>query len=174
MRDNGDRVLSGALDVRLAQRAPIAMDVALTCGPGELVALVGPSGSGKTSVLRAIAGLLMPAEGRVAVAGETWLDTHARIRLPPQRRSVGLVFQDYALFPHLTALDTVAIAMQTGSEADKRVRARALLGRVNLDGFETRRPDELSGGQRQRVALARALARDPRVLLMDEPFSAVD
>ncbi len=162
------------LVVRLAQRAPMPLDVALSCAPGELVALVGPSGSGKTSVLRAIAGLLMPAEGRVTVGGETWLDTAKGVRLPPQRRSVGLVFQDYALFPHLDALDTVAIAMHDGSTEDKRTRARRLLERVNLEGFEGRRPDVLSGGQRQRVALARALARDPRVLLMDEPFSAVD
>lgn len=174
MRDEAQAPVAGRLDVRLRQRAPIPLDVELDCGPGELVALVGPSGSGKTSVLRAIAGLLVPVEGRVTVAGETWHASAEGIHLPPQRRSVGLVFQDYALFPHLSALETVAIAVRAATEAEKRTRARALLERVNLEGLEGRRPAELSGGQRQRVALARALAREPRVLLLDEPFSAVD
>lgn len=166
--------IPSALDMRILQRTPIPLDVALSCGPGELLALVGPSGSGKTSVLRAIAGLLRPDEGQVVVGGETLFSSAARIDLSPQRRKVGLVFQDYALFPHLSALDTVALAVSAATEAEQRARAHVLLARVNLDGLEARRPSQLSGGQRQRVALARALAREPRVLLMDEPFSAVD
>jgi len=159
------------LEVELAQRAPVPLAATFSCAAGELLALVGPSGSGKTTLLRAIAGLVDPVEGRIVVGGETWLDTARGLRLTPQRRRVGLVFQSYALFPHLTALDNVAIAM---SGPDARDRALALLHKVRLAGLEGRHPDALSGGQQQRVALARALAREPRVLLLDEPFSAVD
>jgi molybdate transport system ATP-binding protein len=162
------------LSVRLQQAGPIPLDVALSCRPGELLALIGPSGSGKTTVLRSIAGLYRPQTGRVAVDGETWLDTEAGVDLTPQVRSVGLVFQDYALFPHLSALDNVRLAMLRHEEPARSRLAASLLARVHLEGLETRRPDQLSGGQRQRVALARALARDPKVLLLDEPFSAVD
>jgi molybdate transport system ATP-binding protein len=162
------------LSVRLQQAGPIPLDVALSCGPGELLALIGPSGSGKTTVLRSIAGLYRPQTGRVAVDGETWLDTETNVDLTPQARSVGFVFQDYALFPHLSALDNVRLAMLRHEEPARRRLAASLLARVHLEGLEPRRPDQLSGGQRQRVALARALARDPKVLLLDEPFSAVD
>src|SRR5690606_15172194 len=137
-------------------------------------ALIGPSGSGKTTVLRSIAGLYRPAGGRIVTGGDTWLDTDAGVDLAPQARRVGLVFQDYALFPHLTALDNVRLAMLDESEEERTRRATELLARVHLVGLEHRRPDQLSGGERQRVALARALARDPKVLLLDEPFSAVD
>jgi molybdate transport system ATP-binding protein len=162
------------LKVRLRQAGPIPLDVALDCRPGELLAIIGPSGSGKTTVLRSIAGLYRPHSGRVAVGSETWLDTQTGIDLPPQARSVGLVFQDYALFPHLSALDNVRLAMLRHEEPTRTRLATSLLARVHLEGLEARRPDQLSGGQRQRVALARALARDPQVLLLDEPFSAVD
>jgi molybdate transport system ATP-binding protein len=162
------------LDVRLAQAAPIPLDAALACEPGELLALVGPSGSGKSTILRVIAGLFRPREGVVRCNGDTWLDTQRGIDLPPQRRAVGLVFQHYALFPHLTALENITLALRSLPRAARDERARALLELVNLTGFEARRPAELSGGQQQRIAVARALAREPRVLLMDEPFSAVD
>jgi molybdate transport system ATP-binding protein len=162
------------LSVRLQQAGPIPLDVALSCPPGELLAIVGPSGSGKTTVLRSISGLYRPLSGVVRVGAETWLDTEAGIDDPPQARSVGLVFQDYALFPHLSALDNVRLAMSHLDEARRRDTAAQLLARVHLAGLEARKPDQLSGGQRQRVALARALARDPKVLLLDEPFSAVD
>ena len=161
------------LRVRLRQEHPIGLDVAFECGAGELLALVGPSGSGKTTVLRCIAGLATPREGEVACNGEVWLDG-CGAAASPQRRRVGLVFQHYALFPHLDALANVASAMSHVPRRERPARARALLARVNMDGLETRRPAELSGGQRQRVALARALARDPQALLLDEPFSAVD
>ena len=162
------------LFVALTQAAPIPLEVAIACRPGELLALVGPSGSGKTTVLRAIAGLYTPAAGRIRSGGESWFDSEAGIMVPPQARSVGLVFQDYALFPHLSALDNVRLAMHHVPEPERHAAATALLARVHLDGLEARTPDRLSGGQRQRVALARALARDPKVLLLDEPFSAVD
>lgn len=163
-----------ALSVRLEQSGPIALDVALSCASGELLALIGPSGSGKTTVLRAIAGLYRPCEGRISANGDVWLDTRAGIDLAPQARRVGLVFQDYALFPHLSALDNVRLAMLHIPEPERSHLAAEFLGRVSLGGFDKRRPEQLSGGQRQRVAIARALARDPRVLLLDEPFSAVD
>ena len=162
------------LFVTLSQAAPIPLDVEITCRPGELLALVGPSGSGKTTVLRAIAGLYGPASGHIASGGDTWFDSAAGIMMPPQARAVGLVFQDYALFPHLSALDNVRLAMHHVAEPQRTGAASALLARVHLAGLEARTPDRLSGGERQRVALARALARDPQVLLLDEPFSAVD
>ena len=165
---------SDGLRVRLRQERPVGLDVAFECGAGELLALVGPSGSGKTTVLRCIAGLASPPEGEVTCNGETWLDARTGAVASPQRRRVGLVFQHYALFPHLDALTNVACAMTHRPRRERAGRARTLLARVNMEGLEARRPADLSGGQRQRVALARALARDPQVLLLDEPFSAVD
>jgi molybdate transport system ATP-binding protein len=148
--------------------------VDLECAPGELTALIGPSGSGKTSILRCIAGLLQPRQGHIVCAGDVWLDSAHGIALSPQARRVGLVFQDYALFPHLSALRNVREALTHLRWRERRGRARELLAQVHLAGLEGRMPDQLSGGQRQRVALARALAREPSVLLLDEPFSAVD
>ncbi|HEX9180876.1 MAG TPA: ABC transporter ATP-binding protein [Burkholderiales bacterium] len=166
--------MAEGLRLRLRQQAPIPLDAELACAPGELLALVGPSGSGKSTLLRCIAGLNRASEGVVSCDGETWLDTDRGIDLPPQRRSVGLVFQHYALFPHLSARQNVEAALGHVPPVQRGGRARELLERVHLEGLESRRPGELSGGQQQRVALARALARDPRVLLLDEPFSAVD
>lgn len=158
----------------LSQRSPIPLDARLNCAPGELLALVGPSGSGKTTILRAIAGLLRPAQGFVACNGRTWLDTEKDLAIPPYRRSVGYVFQSYALFPHMSALGNIKAALNHVPAARRDERARRLLEQVHLEGLENRRPAELSGGQQQRVAVARALAREPSVLLLDEPFSAVD
>ena len=163
-----------ALTVTLQQQAPIPLDLSLSCAAGDVLAMVGPSGSGKTTILRTIAGLYRPAVGQVSVGGVTWLDTSRRIDLPPHRRRVGLVFQNYALFPHMTALANVAAALGHLPRQERARRAAELLELVHLADFHTRKPAELSGGQQQRVAVARALARDPDVLLLDEPFSAVD
>ena len=159
------------LSVRLAQVGPIPMNVELQCAPGELLALVGPSGSGKTSVLRAVAGLLEVTEGRVSMGDAVWFDSKAGLNVPAEDRRVGMVFQHYALFPHLSAVQNVELALPIGAAKDA---ARRLLIDMHLEGLADRRPYELSGGQRQRVALARALARSPQVLLLDEAFSAVD
>ena len=165
---------AAGLRVRLVQRAPIPLAAKLDCAPGETHALVGPSGSGKTTILRCIAGLHGVAEGRIECAGAVWYDTRSRIDLAPQQRSAGLVFQHYALFPHLSALANVEAALGHLPATARDARARELLARVHLTGLESRKPTQLSGGQQQRVAVARALARDPQVLLLDEPFSAVD
>jgi molybdate transport system ATP-binding protein len=165
---------AGSLRLHLRQVSPIPLDATLTVALGEMVALVGPSGSGKTTILRCIAGLYRPASGEIACRGEIWLDTASGVELPPQHRQVGLVFQDYALFPHMTAEGNIAAALGHTPRAERAGRARELLAMVGLQGLDDRRPAALSGGQQQRVAVARALARDPAVLLLDEPFSAVD
>lgn len=162
------------LSVRLRQAGPIPLDVDFTCEPRDVLALFGPSGSGKTTILRTIAGLYRPTEASVRSGGEDWVDTERRTFVPPHRRSVGFVFQDYALFPHLTAAGNVMTALGHRPRDERQARAIALLTMVHLSERAGRRPHELSGGERQRVALARALARDPAVLLLDEPFAAVD
>jgi molybdate transport system ATP-binding protein len=143
-----------------------SFDLRLALDVERTVALVGPSGAGKSSVLRAIAGLLRPAEGRIALDGEAWLDVARGVCLEPDERRVGLVFQDYALFPHLSVRANVAYG--------GRERVDELLERFRISHLAQARPRELSGGERQRVALARALARDPGVLLLDEPLAALD
>lgn len=162
------------LSVILKQAGPIALDLAFACPAGKVLALIGPSGAGKSTVLRSIAGLYVPKTGRIACGPETWFDSEAGICLPPHQRRSGLVFQSYALFPHLSALANVEIALGARPKAERRNAAFALLQRMHLEGLERRKPAELSGGQQQRVALARALAREPMALLLDEPLSAVD
>ena len=162
-----------ALEVMARADAPIPLEASFRVEPGELLALVGHSGSGKTTLLRTIAGLWRPQMARVSVDGDVWLDTAAGINLAPHKRHVGVVFQHYALFPHMTAAQNVMAAMDRGAP-NPRAEAERLLALVNLPGLAHRKPAQLSGGQQQRVAVARALARRPQALLLDEPFSAVD
>ncbi|MCB1933499.1 ABC transporter ATP-binding protein [Accumulibacter sp.] len=162
------------LVARLEQSAPIPLAADIVCDSGELLALVGPSGSGKSTILRCLAGLHRPTAGSVRCGDAIWFDAGRGIDVRPQRRRVGFVFQHYALFPHLSAQDNVSIALQHLPPGERAEKARQWLARTRLDGLEARRPAELSGGQQQRVAIARALAREPQLLLLDEPFSAVD
>ncbi len=147
--------------------------VELAVGSGERLAVVGPSGAGKTSLLRLAAGLLSPASGRVSLDSETWLDTAASVDLPPERRRCGYLFQDYALFPHMSAWRNVAFGVR-GPRRQRRDRALEMLERFGVEELADANPETLSGGERQRVALARALAARPRALLLDEPLSALD
>ncbi len=146
-------------------------DVSLTIEAGQVTCLLGPSGCGKSTTLRMIAGVDMQDQGRIYVDGALVCDTVFRV--PPERRSIGLMFQDFALFPHLSVEENIAFGLPRGQEARAR-RVADLLERVSLSGFGPKYPHELSGGEQQRVALARALAPRPRILLMDEPFSGLD
>ena len=152
----------------------LRLDVDLTVEAGRCLALAGPSGAGKTSILRIVAGLLRPDHALVEANGDTWLDTARALDVPPERRRCGYVFQDYALFPHLNAWQNVAYPLRGVGRSERRSRALGALERFGLSGRAEARPRALSGGERQRVALARALAREPKVLLLDEPLSALD
>ncbi len=163
------------LDVMLQQDGPIPLDVRFHCGRGRTLALIGPSGAGKTTILRSIAGLYRPATARITCNGATWLDTASGVDQAAHARRTGLVFQSYALFPHLSAQQNVMIALAHLPREQRANAADQLLARVGLgSAIGPRRPLSLSGGEQQRVALARALAREPEVLLLDEPFSAID
>lgn len=148
--------------------SPFSLDVARDLPGGAFLGVCGPSGSGKSTLLRCLAGLERPDGGRIENSGSTWYDGSAKTFVPPQKRGVGVVFQDYALFPHLTVFGNVMYA------AGDRKRAAELLSLTRMEDHVGHFPRELSGGQRQRVALARALARNPDLLLLDEPLSALD
>ncbi|CAL9605409.1 ABC transporter ATP-binding protein [Streptomyces werraensis] len=162
---------SQGLDARLVvEHGSFRLDVALSAAPGDVVALLGPNGAGKTTALRALAGLAPLTDGHLR------LDGTDLARTPPESRPVGVVFQDYLLFPHLTALDNVAFGPRCrgAGRSEARARAAAWLERMGLAEHVGAKPKRLSGGQAQRVALARALATDPRLLLLDEPLAALD
>ena len=150
---------------------PVTMDVSLRLESGSITALTGPSGVGKTTLLRLVAGLVKPESGRISFGQEVWLDTEKRIFETPQQRRAGLVFQDYALFPHLSVRQNVAFALPKNESPN---RVDELLQEMELAQLADRRPQQLSGGQQQRVALARTLLPRPRLLLLDEPLSALD
>ncbi|MFF2612945.1 ABC transporter ATP-binding protein [Kitasatospora sp. NPDC058046] len=166
-----------ALDARLrVERAAFALDLTLTAAPGEVVALLGPNGAGKSTALRALAGLLPLTGGHLRLDGRLLEDPAQRVHTPAEERPVGVVFQDYLLFPHLSALDNVAFGPRCQGRPKREARAEAAewLERMGLADHATVRPGRLSGGQAQRVALARALAVRPRLLLLDEPLAALD
>jgi molybdate transport system ATP-binding protein len=172
-----DPAVTAGLHAELALRlGTLDLEVAIRAGPGEVVAILGPNGAGKTTLLRALAGLLPIERGRVALDGRVIEDTAARVRLSPQRRGVGVVFQQHLLFPNLTAVENVAFGLRARGvpRHEAGSRARDWLERVGLDDQAAAKPGALSGGQAQRVALARALATDPALLLLDEPLSALD
>jgi molybdate transport system ATP-binding protein len=158
---------------------PFRLDVEFAA-PSGVTILFGPSGSGKTTCLRAVAGIVTPDEGRISLGGRIYFDSASGVNLPIQQRHVGFVFQDYLLFPNLTAEQNVAYGIRAGegggalSKAAKRERARELLSLLGIEYAARQYPREMSGGESQRVALARALASDPAIVLLDEPLSAVD
>ncbi|WP_111706615.1 sulfate/molybdate ABC transporter ATP-binding protein [Lutibacter citreus] len=147
------------------------LNIQTTITKGSLVTLYGNSGAGKTSILRIIAGLLQPNSGNIIVNGETWLNSAKRINLKPQRRKVGFVFQDYALFPNMTVKENLLFALNKG---DNTKIVNSLIEIIELGELQNRKPETLSGGQKQRVALARALVQKPSILMLDEPLSALD
>jgi iron(III) transport system ATP-binding protein len=156
------------------ERRDAVEDVTLGLVEGQIGALIGPSGCGKTSLLRAVAGLESCHTGRVTMAGQTLSDASADLQLPPEERRIGMVFQDYALFPHLSVADNIAFGLHHLPRAERAPRVQKMLDLVGLAHAARRAPHQLSGGQQQRVALARALAPGPRLLLLDEPFSSLD
>jgi molybdate transport system ATP-binding protein len=149
------------------------LDVSFSVGSGFTV-LTGSSGAGKTSVLRMIAGILNPDEGSIKMNSQTYFDSANKINLPIQARRIGFVFQDYALFPHLTAEQNIAYGVKADNQALKLEKGREMLSLFHIEHIRKRIPREMSGGEQQRVALARALASDPLIVLLDEPLSAVD
>lgn len=157
------------LNVSIKKKLPhFDLEVSFSCRKNRLLALVGPSGAGKTTIIRVLAGLDRPDEGRIDYNGEVWVDTEKKIFLPPQDRHLGYVFQEYTLFPHLTVAGNVAFA------AAEKEEISSLLRRFNIWHLRDRKPDKISGGERQRCAICQAMARRPRLLLLDEPFSALD
>jgi len=157
-------------------RGEFTLDAALTVEDGETVALLGPNGAGKSTLLAALAGLVALDRGRTVLGGVVVDDTAVPVSAPPERRSIGYVFQDHLLFPHLTALDNVAFGLRSGGVAKDEARRRAgdWLARLGVAERAGARPAQLSGGEAQRVALARALAREPHALLLDEPLASLD
>lgn len=170
--------MSAELDLHIVRRHPSGFEVAAAwrqpIDPAGITVLFGPSGSGKTTLLRCLAGLERPDDGRIQLGDTVWFDAATGRHVPPQRRRIGFLFQDYALFPHRTVAGNIAFGLAHLSRSERHRRVAELLALFELEGLADRYPHELSGGQQQRVALARALAPRPRLLLLDEPLSALD
>ncbi len=152
-------------------RGPLVLDVDLTLNAGDFIALFGASGAGKTTALKILAGLVNPDEGIIIVDNEVWFDSFQHINLPPQKRSLGFVFQEYNLFPNMTLRENLQFALRK-NENEKVIDD--FLDNADLKEVQDFKPSMLSGGQKQRVAIIRALIRQPKILLLDEPFSALD
>jgi len=166
--------MSDGLSARIVvARGTFRVDVELQCPPG-ITCVMGPSGSGKSTILAAVAGLATPDRGRVVLGGQTWFDREAAIDVPVHHRRLSYMFQGLALFPHMTAQQNVEYGMHDQPKPGRARRAAELLERLGVAHLAHRRPRTFSGGEAQRVALARALAREPKLLLLDEPFSALD
>ena len=151
------------------------LDVSFTTEGASRLGVLGHSGSGKSMTLKSIAGIVTPDEGRIVLNGRVLFDSEKKINLPPQKRKVGYLFQSYALFPHMRIIDNIASGLQLSkSGARANVRIKQIVEMLHLNGLEERYPGQLSGGQQQRVALARILAFQPEIILLDEPFSALD
>ena len=164
-----------ALTVAIEKRlGGFRLDVHFSAQTGEAMALLGASGCGKSLTLKCIAGIERPDHGRIILDGVTFFDSEKRINLPPQKRRVGYLFQQCALFPHMTAAQNIAAGARHLPPSQRPARVAELLAALHLEGLEQLRPHQLSGGQQQRTALARILASEPRALLLDEPFSALD
>ena len=166
--------LNADIERRFASGATIRATLRQPIGGFSVTALVGPSGCGKTTVLRCLAGLDRPELGRVTFGDGVWFDAARRINLAPQSRSIGFLFQEYALFPHLTVFENIAFGLPRAEKGETGRRVGELVAMLQLAGLEGRFPHQLSGGQQQRVALARTVAPRPRLLLLDEPLSALD
>ena len=166
-------MLDADIQLRLSR---LNLDIAFTVEAGEVVALLGPNGSGKSTTLRALVGLLPLAGGRIVLDGTVLEDPAQHVKIPPEKRPIGLMFQDYLLFPHLSTLENVAFGLRAKGTDKKAARDKAsqTLARLGLEGLAEAKPGSMSGGQQQRVAMARALVTDPRLLLLDEPLAALD
>ena len=166
-------MLDADIQLRLSR---LNLDIAFTVEAGEVVALLGPNGSGKSTTLRALVGLLPLAGGRIVLDGTVLDDPAQHVKIPPEKRPIGLMFQDYLLFPHLSTLENVAFGLRAKGTDKKAARDKAsqTLARLGLEGLAEAKPGSMSGGQQQRVAMARALVTDPRLLLLDEPLAALD
>ncbi len=163
-----------AFDIKKQLNGPFGkmlLEITASIPAGQLVALYGKSGAGKTSLLRILAGLMRPDQGQIAIDGTIWLDTNKGVYLSPQKRQVGFLFQDYALFPNMTVRENLRFALQKNQDP---AIVSDLIELIELGGLKDRKPATLSGGQQQRVALARALVQRPQLLLLDEPLSALD
>lgn len=166
--------LIAKFEKRFSEGATIQADIACLMDNFSISVLYGPSGCGKTTILRCLAGLELPESGTIRVGTDVWMDAGNRQSWPPQQRDVGFLFQEYALFPHLTVLQNIGYGLTNLSRKDRQRLTAEMSERLGLCGLEQRYPNQISGGQKQRVALARVLARRPRLLLLDEPLSALD